>query len=243
MDQGEVVEHVALRARPTGRPVVVGISGFCGSGKSTLARHMVEAQPGTVRMRGDDFLDPARSHLRSADWDGVDRQRLVSSVLEPFRGEQQGEFRRYDWAARALGTPEPVPRAEILVVDLIGLFHPQALPSHDVTIWCDVELDVAVSRGMARDRELGRRHEALWTDVWALNERDFARVHAARARGDVVLTVSVGDRPAGSVTDQLRPAVLAWWGVDLPLSGKTRSDATRRPDPFPSFRRCSRTVR
>jgi len=190
MDQGEVVEHVALRVRSAGRPVVVGISGFCGSGKSTLARHMVEALPGTVRMRGDDFLDPARSHLRSADWDGVDRQRLVSSVLEPFRGEQQGEFRRYDWAARVLGAPEPVPSAEILVVDLIGLFHPEALPSLDVTIWCDVELDVAVSRGIARDRELGRRHEALWTDVWALNERDFAREFMPREHAEMLYSPS-----------------------------------------------------
>ncbi|KQM23416.1 MULTISPECIES: uridine kinase family protein [unclassified Frigoribacterium] len=190
MDQGEVVEHVALRAGSAGCPIVVGISGFCGSGKSTLAHRMVEALPGAVRMRGDDFLDPARSHLRSADWDGVDRQRLVSSVLEPFRGEQQGEFRRYDWAVGALGAPEPVPRAEILVVDLIGLFHPEALPSLDVTVWCDVELDVAVGRGMARDRELGRRHEALWTDVWAPNDRDFAQEFLPRERAETLYASS-----------------------------------------------------
>jgi len=190
MDQGEVLEHVALRARLAGRPVVVGISGYCGSGKSTLARHMVAALPGAVRMRGDDFLDPARSHLRSADWDGVDRRRLVSSVLEPFRGEQQGDFRRYDWAARALGVPEPVPRADVLVVDLIGLFHPEALPSLDVTIWCDVELDVAVSRGMARDRALGRRHEALWTDVWVPNEREFAHEFMPREHAELLYASS-----------------------------------------------------
>lgn len=190
MDQGEVVAHVALEAGSAGRPIVVGISGFCGSGKSTLTRRMVESLPDAVRMRGDDFLDPARSHLRSADWDGVDRRRLVSSVLEPFRGEQQGEFRRYDWAVGALGAPEPVPRAEILVDDLIGLFHPEALPSLDVKVWCDVELDVAVSRGMARDRELGRRHEALWTDVWAPNERDFAQEFMPRERAEVVYASS-----------------------------------------------------
>ena len=186
MDRSEVVEHIALRSRSAGHPIVVGISGFCGSGKSTLARSMVATLPGSVRMRGDDFLDPERSHLRSADWDGVDRSRLVSSVLSPFRGGREGTFRRYDWAAGALGAPEPLPLAPVLVVDLIGLFHPEAMPALDVTIWCDVELDVAVRRGMARDRELGRSHETLWTEVWGPNERDFADQFRPREHADVL---------------------------------------------------------
>lgn len=169
---------------------MVGISGFCGSGKSTLARSMVATLSGSVRMWGDDFLDPARSHLRSADWDGVDRSRLASSVLAPFRGGRGGEFRRYDWSAGALGALEPLPRADVLVVDLIGLFRPEAMPSLDVTIWCDVELDVAVRRGMARDKELGRSHETLWTEVWGPNERDFADQFRPREHADVLYSWS-----------------------------------------------------
>jgi hypothetical protein len=64
------------------------------------------------------------------------------------------------------------------------------LPSLDVTVWCDVELDVAVSRGMARDRELGRRHEVLWTDVWALNERDFAQEFMPREHAETLYASS-----------------------------------------------------
>ena len=174
MDHAELLDHVSEQARSARRPIVVGISGWCGSGKSTLARSLVAALPDAVRIRGDDFLDPARSYRRSSDWDGVDRPRLVSTVLEPFREGRPSEFRRYDWSVRVLGDPEPVPRAGVLVVDLIGLFHPDATPALDVTVWCDVDLDTATRRGLARDAELGRSHEHLWADVWLPNERDFA---------------------------------------------------------------------
>lgn len=173
MNQDDVLEQIVERERASDRPITVGISGFCGSGKSTLTRGLAAALPKAVRMRGDDFLDPARSHRRSSDWDGVDRKRLVSTVLEPFRDGRTSQFQRYDWARRALGPEEPLPQATTLVVDLIGLFHPEALPSLDVTIWCDVDLDTAARRGIARDRDLGRSHDALWHDIWLPNERDF----------------------------------------------------------------------
>lgn len=72
-------------------------------------REIVEGDSAVARMRGDDFLDPSRSHCRSGDWDGVDRRRLVNEVLAPFREEREGSFRRYDWSRRELGEPEPVP--------------------------------------------------------------------------------------------------------------------------------------
>ena len=82
-------------------------------------------------------------------------------------------FRRYDWSSRKLGVPERLPHAEVLVVDLIGLFHPDALPSLDLAIWCDVGLETSAQRGMDRDAGMGRNHDALWLDVWLPNERDF----------------------------------------------------------------------
>ncbi|HWH97186.1 MAG TPA: phosphoglycerate transporter, partial [Pseudolysinimonas sp.] len=66
-----------------GRRLTVGISGYGGSGKSTLARALVDVVDDAVRVRGDDFLDPARSHRRSDDWDGVDRRRMADEVLIP----------------------------------------------------------------------------------------------------------------------------------------------------------------
>ena len=165
---------------------MVGVSGYAGAGKSTLARHLVAHVPGSVRMRGDDFLDPVRSHRRSGDWDGVERTRLVREVLIPFRDRTPGLFRRFDWSAGTLAAPEPVPIAEVMVVDLIGLFHPEAIDAIDLTVWCDLELATAQERGMKRDAGLGRDHSRLWRDVWVPNERDFDANFAPRTQAEVL---------------------------------------------------------
>ncbi|MHA7984360.1 uridine kinase family protein [Rathayibacter sp. CAU 1779] len=186
MDERALIEHLDALRRASDHPVVAGISGYCGSGKSTLARSLVAALPGAVRMRGDDFLDPVRSHRRSTDWDGVERTRLVDEVLAPLRTGMPSTFRRLDWARGELSAPEPVPTTDLLVVDLIGLFHPEALSSIDLTIWCDVDLDTAAERGMARDRRMGRSHDALWREVWVPNERDFERGFAPKEHSAVL---------------------------------------------------------
>ncbi len=196
MDRDALLDLVRTRTAASDHPLVVGVSGYCGSGKSTLARDLVAAVPDAARIRGDDFLDPERSHRRSPDWDGVDRERLVATVLAPFRAGRPSTFRRYDWAQRALGPAESLPRAAVLVVDLIGLFHPAALPTLDLTVWCDVDLATAARRGIARDRRLGRDHEALWHDVWLPNERDFAE--RFRPREAATVRVDTADAPGGA---------------------------------------------
>ncbi|MDQ0613361.1 uridine kinase [Microbacterium sp. W4I4] len=188
MNLDEVAAAVTRCMAAAGHPIVVGISGYAGSGKSTLARELVARIPGSVRMRGDDFLDPVRSHQRSTDWDGVERARLVTEVLSPFRRGRPGTFRRYDWAARALSAPEPVPSGSVMIVDLIGLFHPETSDSLDLRIWCDVDILTAMQRGMARDAAAGRDHAALWEDVWTPNERDFAQQFSPRDAADLVYT-------------------------------------------------------
>ena len=182
----ELIQRIETRRQDTARPIVVGVSGYCGSGKSTLARQLLPQLPGAVRIRGDDFLDPKRSHRRSTDWDGVERLRLVSEVLAPVREGRTSTFRRYDWSRGELGAPERLPYAEVLIVDLIGLFHPDALPSIDLSIWCDVDLETSAQRGMTRDAEMSRNHDALWRDVWLPNERDFEDQFAPRTRADIV---------------------------------------------------------
>jgi len=176
VDNGQtraLVNQIRARRSVAGHPIVVGISGYGGSGKSTLARQLRTLVPGAVEMRGDDFLDPTRSHVRSFDWDGVDRLRLASQVLIPFREARPSEFQRWDWGRGALADFEPMPLAEVLIVGVIGLFHPEALPAIDLAVWCEVDLETATRRGMLRDEHDGHDHAALWRDVWEPNERDF----------------------------------------------------------------------
>ena len=175
--------------------LVVGVSGFGGSGKSTLARELVTVAPHRVRVRGDDFLDPVRSHRRSADWDGVERARLGREILIPFRAGAPARFRRFDWTAGRLGPAESLPAASVLIVDAVGLFHPECLDLLDLTVWVDVDLERATAQGKARDLALGRRHDDLWDQVWVPNDRDFARIHDPRAMADILYAPADGDPP------------------------------------------------
>ncbi|WP_040165857.1 uridine kinase family protein [Microbacterium gorillae] len=181
----ETIDTIERVRTTAGHPIVVGVSGFGGSGKSTLTRKLVERWDGALRLRGDDFLDPTRSHRRSTDWDGVERDRLAREVLRPFRERRPSTFRRFDWSTRSLADPEPVPAGEILIVDLIGLFHPALADDLDLRVWCDVDLDTATARGLARDAALGRDHTALWREVWVPNERDFAAQFDPRGAAEV----------------------------------------------------------
>jgi uridine kinase len=188
MEDPQLIERITRLRTEAGRPIVVGISGFGGAGKSTLARRLASQIAGAHRLRGDDFLDPERSHRRSPDWDGVERMRLVSEVLVPLREGRESVFRRYDWSRGRLAAPEPMPRAEVLLVDLVGLFHPEATGAIDLAIWCDVDAETAARQGMARDLALGRSHLELWRDVWIPNDADFARRFAPRDYADIRFT-------------------------------------------------------
>ena len=181
-----VVAAVEQRRAELGR-VVVAVSGYAGAGKSVLARALVEALDDSVRVRGDDFLDPSRVRRRSTDWDGVDRHRLRFEVLEPFRAGHPVAVQSLDWATGSLGEPTSLPRASVLVIDAIGIFHPDLLPWFDLTVWVDVVLEVAQYQGLARDRSAGLDHDDLWTEVWSPNDREFEQMFSPRHQADLLL--------------------------------------------------------
>lgn len=185
--ESELPALIDATARRLARPITVGISGYGGSGKSTLTRSLVASVPGSIRMRGDDFLDPVRSHQRSDDWGGVERERLAREVLIPFQSSTASQFRRFDWDRGELAEPEPLSLGDVLIVDLIGLFHPESLPLLDLTIWMDVELDTATERGKARDRRHGHQHDRLWDEIWVPNERDFEERFAPRSSAQILI--------------------------------------------------------
>ncbi|MEO6604145.1 MAG: hypothetical protein ABIN55_00895, partial [Aeromicrobium sp.] len=172
--------------------VVVAITGFAGAGKSTLTRTLVEAVPDSTRLRGDDFLDPTRSHLRSGDWDGVERSRMRTEVIEPFGLGGPVSYRPFDWSKRELGPPVRLPDVSVLIVDAIGLLHPELDGCFDLTVWVDVELEVAAVQGRERDRRAGRDHDTLWDEVWVPNDRDFAAAYEPASNVDLKISPGLG---------------------------------------------------
>lgn len=188
----QIVAIIESRLVPEAR-LVIGISGYGGSGKSTLARDLISALQDAARVRGDDFLDPTRSHHPSADWDGVDRRRLADEVLIPFRAGRPCHYRKWDWAAGGLSEPEMLPECRVIVVDAVGLFHPEVLDLFDLRVWIDVDLDAATRRGKQRDLALGRRHDHLWDEVWVPNERRFEHQFAPQNLADLTYSPAFRD--------------------------------------------------
>lgn len=183
----QLVKVIELHQHEINRPIVIGISGYCGGGKSSLAFALTQHLNKSISIRGDDFLNPEKSHFRSEDWDGVERSRLAEQVLIPFRDGKNSTYQPYDWSKRRLGDGVPLPDAKVLIVDGIGLFHPEITHLFDVRIWCEVDLETAALWGKTRDKRLGRHHEKLWDEVWIPNEKTFERNFHPRSQADYLL--------------------------------------------------------
>jgi hypothetical protein len=88
----------------------------------------------------------------------------------------------------------------VLVVDLVGLFHPEVSDRLDLRVWMDLDLATATERGLARDAAMGRDHRDLWHDVWVPNEEDFERNFSPRDVATHLLSDNPG-RPLATALD------------------------------------------
>ncbi len=159
--------------------VLVGISGYGGSGKTILGRALAGVLDCPVVAM--DAFGTTAVFQRSTDWHGFDRVRLQEQVLKPFssgcpkiRYDACDDWESWTsaWVERQVG--------RFLVVEGVGLFHPDLLRYLDYRIWLDVPLRRATAQGIARERALGRFVERLWRSTWEPNERDFERAFEPR---------------------------------------------------------------
>jgi uridine kinase len=183
MDEICVAVEEGLRADGTG---VVAVSGFGGSGKSTLASELGRWLGAPVV--GMDEFGTAEVFSRSCDWYGLDRGRLVRQVLRPLRDEQP--LVTYDscddwgnWHTK----PVTIAVDGALVLEGIGLFHPDLQAFLDFRIWLDVDLGTATRQGMARELAAGRHPGGVWRDVWEPNEADFFAKYSPKATANLIV--------------------------------------------------------
>lgn len=160
--------------RLPGPTIIIGISGYCGSGKTTLAQAM--AQPLSAPVVSLDEFGTPGVFGRSEDWNGFDRNRLVSQVLAPVtQGVRDLSYDRCDnWDSWETVSAH-LAADRFVIVEGVGLFHWDVVPYLDYRIWLDVPLPDASARGIARERHLGRDPGTVWSRVWEPNEIDFER--------------------------------------------------------------------
>lgn len=160
--------------RLPGSPVTIGISGYGGSGKTTMAQAMADALSASV-ISIDEF-GTAGVFSRSNDWQGLDRKRLVRQVLDPLsHGTRKLSYDRCDDWDSWETVPMPLLVDRFLIIEGIGLFHPDLIPYLNYRIWLDVPLAEASARGISRAQNLGREPSEVWHRVWEPNEIDFER--------------------------------------------------------------------
>lgn len=180
----EIVRRVGPGHRE--RPCIVGVSGYGGSGKTTLATALAQRLDAPV-VSIDDF-GTAAVWQRSADWNGIDRARLVRQVLAPVAsGRSEITYDRCDDWERWTTRPVVIQVGRFVVVEGIGLFHPDVLAHIDLRIWVDVDLATATARGVARDQRSGQDTSAAWCEVWVPNEIAFAERFDPRGQADLLV--------------------------------------------------------
>ena len=130
---------------------------------------------------------------RCDDWSSIDRKRLVEQVLEPARSAGRFRYQQYDWPTNALAEWQEHADFKYLIVEGIGLIHPETVPWFDVTAWIDVSLELAEERGKYRDSEIYKvDHDALWEEVWTPNERDFFERFQPATTANFLINLSDG---------------------------------------------------
>lgn len=155
-----------LLALDLGRPVRVGIDGWCGAGKTTLARRLAAELEGSgrpaVHVDSDGFhhvrerrYRQGRDSARGYYEDAYDVEALADRVLRPLG---PGGDRTIATAVHDLATDELLhDRTTTVPADAVVLFAATFIQRGalrelwDEVVWVDTDEETATARGIARD--------------------------------------------------------------------------------------------
>jgi uridine kinase len=214
-ERGAVLQHVAgmVAARSSAR-LRVAVDGRTGAGKTVFADELAAALRSlgrtTMRTSMDDFKHPWR-HAREHGYDRLSGEgyyrnaydfdaartlllepagphgsgRVVLCAFDPLTGEDHR------------GVTVDAPDDAVLVVDTVFAFRPEYDEYWDERIWLEVDLDVALARGIARDtpREGAADAASVHRGRYAVAEDLYLAEVAAPTVASVVVDNTVLDRP------------------------------------------------
>ena len=170
-----MLDLVQSRSVTLGAGRLVCLDGPAGSGKTTLAGALRDLSPGSGLVHLDELLD---------GWGGlVGVDRRLDPLLLPLSRGEAGRYERYDWMAGRFVEWVPVPPTPLLILEGVGSGSLRHAALCTALIWVEVDDDLRLRRGMARDGEAMRPH---W-ERWMRDERAHFVDHDTRARADMVV--------------------------------------------------------
>jgi uridine kinase len=176
-----VLAVASARPATLGSGRLVCVDGPAGSGKTTLGLALAEAT-GAQLIRGDDLMDGWRG-LAS-----VGRQ--LAAVCAALAEGRPGRYEHFDWQHHRYDHTVDVPPAPWLVVEGVGSGAAAIASYTTVLVWVEVDDDLRLARGLARDGEEMRDH---WL-TFMTDERDLFARERTRERADVLVD-GTGVRP------------------------------------------------
>ena len=176
-----VLELASSRPTTLGAGRLVCIDGPAGSGKSTLGRELSE-RVGAQLVRSDDLME---------GWRGLGAVgRQLSPLFADLAAGRPGSYQHFDWQHHRYDREVGVVPAPWLVVEGVGSGAAAVAAYTTVLVWVEVDDELRLRRGMARDGEEMRAH---WLTFMA-DERDLFERERTRERADVLVD-GTGERP------------------------------------------------
>jgi uridine kinase len=176
-----VLELAADRPATLGAGRLVCVEGPAGSGKTTLGAELA-GRVGAQLIHGDDLM---------SGWRGLDAVgRQLTALARALAAGRPAAYEHFDWHADRYDRVVDVPRAPWLVVEGVGSGAAALAPYTTVLVWVEVDDDLRLARGMARD---GAEMEPHWRQ-FMLDERALFARDRSRERADVLVD-GTGARP------------------------------------------------
>lgn len=217
-----IVRYVAERVLALGdRRLRVGIDGLTAAGKTSFGHELAELISGigrpVLRASLDDFKKPWRErHLYDRESgegyyrNAFDYLAVRTLLLEPAGAHGAGEvvlchidpLTQIDHSA----VVTPVAPDAVLIVDGVFAFRPDINDCWDFRIWLDIDAELSVRRGTARDGAgwAGAEAEAVHRDRYLVAERVYLDEVDPVSLVDIAIDNTAFDRPR-IVADRTTP--------------------------------------
>lgn len=167
--------------------LVIAIDGRCASGKSTMANGLLchYGQSAALFHMDDFFLPPGMKTAKRLEQPGgnVHHERFLNEVLEPLKGGEPFDYRRYNCQTDTYESVQ-VQRRQVNIVEGVYAMHPSLDPYYDLRVFMTLDTIDQRTRLMARG---GPEKMRRFIEEWIPLEEIYFRHFGIRGLCDLVI--------------------------------------------------------